>query len=495
MKTNESKTSESKTNDTMADDSTKNESAAHIKNFAGKRVHMVGIGGSSMSGLAELLMKRGYIVSGTDRDEGYMIDVLRRQGASVTVGHNPDAVNGADLVVYTAAISPDNPELVRARALNIPLLTRAELLGQLMQGHEQAVGVCGAHGKTSTSAMLAQALIGAGFDPTVHLGGRFDAIGGSTRIGDERMFVAEACEFNASFLQLRPTIAVVLNIDADHLDFYRDIEHIQETFEKFASLIPPDGIVIGNGDDPRVKRLMDNAHCRVSSFGLKDTNDWHPEGLTLDERGRPRFKVIHNGQHVADASLTVYGEFSVYNALAALAAAVELGAEPERAAAALNAFQPVHRRFEITGTVDGVTLVHDYGHNPPEMRNAMRVAKMQLSDPKQHLWAVMQPHTYSRLKGLFADYIHCCDDANTILVTDIYAARESDPGDIHSTMLVDAMRRDGLDAVHTPTFDDTERYLREHWHPGDLVLTMGCGNINLLNAQIQAHGSSTAKDA
>ncbi|MDR2657210.1 MAG: UDP-N-acetylmuramate--L-alanine ligase [Oscillospiraceae bacterium] len=475
------------TNDTTSD---MIEAAPHIKDFAGKRVHMIGIGGSSMSGLAELLMKRGYMVSGTDRDDGYMIGILRGQGANVTIGHDPEVVDGADMVVYTAAIAQDNPELVRARELNIPTITRAELLGQLMQGYEQAVGVCGAHGKTTTSAMLAQALIGAGFDPTVHLGGRFDAIGGSTRIGDETMFVAEACEFNASFLQLRPTIAVVLNIDADHLDYYRDIEHIQETFETFAAMLPDDGVVIGNGDDPRVRRLMDNARCRKISFGLKDTNDWYPDNLVLDERGRPKFGVVHDGKRVADAALAVYGEFSVYNALAALAAAVELGAEPERAAAALNAFQPVHRRFEITGTVDGVTLVHDYGHNPPEMRNAMKVAAMQ---PHNHLWAVMQPHTYSRLKGLFADYIHCCDEANTILVTDIFAAREVDPGDIHATALVDAMRGQGLDAVYTPTFDDAERYLRQHWHPGDLVLTMGCGNINLLNAQIEAHGDTREK--
>ncbi|MDR1570824.1 MAG: UDP-N-acetylmuramate--L-alanine ligase [Oscillospiraceae bacterium] len=462
---------------------------AHIRDFAGKRVHMIGIGGSSMSGLAELLLKRGYVVSGTDRDEGYMIELLRKQGANVSVGHNPEAVEGADIVVYTAAIAKDNPELARAEELSIPTLTRAELLGQLMQGHEQSVGVCGAHGKTTTSAMLAQALIGAGLNPTVHLGGRFDAIGGSTRVGGEKLFVAEACEFQASFLQLRPTVAVVLNIDADHLDYYRDIDHIQETFEQFAALLPEDGTIIGNGDDPRVRELMSRAKCNTASFGLDERNDWHPGDLHMDERGRPRFKVIRDGEHIADLALEVYGKFSVYNALGALAAAVCIGADPMRAADALNAFQPVHRRFEITGTVDGVTLVHDYGHNPVEMRNALGVAALQ---PHNRLWAVMQPHTYSRVKRLFNDYIHCCDDADFVLVTDIYAAREADPGDINSAMLVKAMRDAGVDAHHTPTFDDTESFLRKRWQPGDMALTMGCGNINLLNAQIQAHGNASA---
>ena len=460
---------------------------SHIKDYKGKRVHMIGIGGSSMSGLAELLIKQGYVVSGTDRDNSYMTDLLRKQGADVTIGHDPDAVNGADIVVYTAAIASDNPELQRARELNLPMLTRAELLGQLMQGYKHAVGVSGTHGKTTTSAMLAQALIGAGLNPTVHLGGRFDAIGGSTRIGGEEIFVAEACEFQASFLQLRPTVAVILNIDADHLDFYRDIQHIQDTFEEFVSLLPPDGTVIGNGDDPRVREIMSRAKCNTASFGLDPSNDWHPSELTMDERGRPRFKVIRDNEHIADLALEVYGKFSVYNALGALGAAVCIGADPHRAADALNAFQPVHRRFEITGTVDGVTLVHDYGHNPVEMQNAMSVAAMQ---PHNRLWAVMQPHTYSRVKRLFTDYIHCCDVADFVLVTDIYAAREVDPGDISSEMLIDAMRDAGVNATHTPTFDDTEAYLRAHWQPGDMVLTMGCGNINLLNAQIQAHGDS-----
>ena len=439
----------------------------HIRDFMTARVHMIGIGGSSMSGLAELLLKRGCAVSGSDRDEGYMIELLRKQGATVYIGHAAENAAGANLVVYSAAISNDNPELQYAFHNNIPTLTRAKFLGQLMEGFENAVAVAGTHGKTTTSAMLAQALIGSGLDPTVHLGGRFDAIGGSTRIGGDKIFVAEACEFNASFLEMSPTVAVILNIDADHLDFYRDIDHIQATFEQFAARLPNDGTVIGNGDDPRVRELLSRAKCNTASFGLDPANDWHPEDLVMDERGRPRFKVIRDGEHIADLALQVYGKFNVYNAL--------------------GAFQPVHRRFEITGTVDGVTLVHDYGHNPVEMAGAVSVAAVQ---PHKTLWAVIQPHTYSRVKKLFKDYIHCCDEADKVLVTDIYAAREIDPGDISAAMLVDEMRKDGIDAYHTPTFDDTEKFLRENWKSGDMVLTMGCGNINLLNSQIQAHGDT-----
>lgn len=459
----------------------------HIRDYVGKHVHMIGVGGSSMSGLAELLLRRGYRVSGSDRDDGYVLETLRKAGADVQVGHRAENVSGADLVVYTAAIPQDNPELSAARADSIPTLTRATLLGQLMQGYEQAVGICGAHGKTTTSAMLAQALLGAGLDPSVHIGGRFDAIGGSTRIGSDYCFVAEADEFQASFLQMRPTIAVLLNIDADHLDFYRDIDHIQKTFETFVSLLPVTGYVVGNGDDPRVRTLMDTAHCRPVSFGLGTQNDWHPADLRYDEEGRPRFAAIYMGRPVAEMALQVHGEFSVFDALAALAAAHVLGADIGKAAAALNAFTPVHRRFELTGIVDGVKLYHDYGHNPVEMRNALTVAKMQKHN---RLWAVMQPHTYSRVKTLFNDYIGCCDAADEVLITDIYAAREKDPGDINTGMLVEAMAKTGRTAHWTPTFDDTEAYLRAHWQPGDLVLTMGCGNINLLNDQILRNGDS-----
>lgn len=445
---------------------------------------MIGIGGSSMSGLAQMLQEKGYRVTGSDNLETYTTKHLREIGIPVVIGHRPENVQGADMVVYTIAILPDNPERLEVEWLHLPNIERAVLLGQLMEGFQVAIGVCGAHGKTSTTSMLSQVLMETGIDPTIHIGGSLDFIGGSTRIGKSGTFLAEACEFNASFLHLRPTVAVVLNIDADHLDFYRDIEHIQETFGKFLALLPEDGLAIGNGDDARVMELLKELHCETETFGFAETNDWQPSNLQEDELGRASFDLMFRGEILGHVDLRVAGFFHVLNALASLACAHSQRADMGAACAALSHFEGVHRRFEHTSTIDGVKLYHDYGHNPTEMRNILSVAVRQ---PHNRLWAVMQPHTYSRVKRLFDDYLLCTKDADITLVTDIYAAREKDPGDIKAEQIVEGMRRSGVNAIHTPSFADTEKYLRENWQEGDLVLTLGCGNINQLNEQIWEH--------
>ena len=458
-----------------------------IRDFQGKRVHMIGIGGSSMSGLAGLLKQRGYLVSGSDNYDSYHVRAVREGGIDVKIGHRPENVHGADLVIFSAAISPENPERQEAARLGIPQMERSMLLGQLMQGYDQAVGVSGTHGKTTTTAMLSKILVDCGMDPSIHIGGDYDYIGGSTRLGSKEVFVAEACEFHSSFLEMHPTVAIVLNIQEDHLDYYKDLDDIANAFRTFVGLVPPQGVFIGNGDDENVRRIMAQAACRGESFGFGESCDWRPEDLTLDGEGLPSFTLSFRGQPVCGVKLRVAGRFNIMNAMAALAAAHALGADMQKAAQALSTFENVHRRFELTSVTDGVKVYHDYGHNPVEMAGALSVAKLQR--PKR-LWAVMQPHTYSRVKRLFKDYIHCCDDADEILITDICAAREVDPGDINSRMLVDAIAATGQHVHLTPTFDDTEQYLRAHWQPGDLVLTMGCGNINVLNEQIRQHGDT-----
>jgi len=451
---------------------------------------MIGIGGSSMSGLAQLLFDKGYQVTGTDNLETYTTKRLREHGIPVVIGHSAKNVLHADLVVYTIAILPDNPERIAAEGFGIPSIERAILLGQLMEGFPTSIGVCGTHGKTTTTAMLSQILMDTKMDPSIHIGGSLDYIGGSTRIGKSGIFLAEACEFNASFLHMRPTIAIVLNIDEDHLDYYRDIDHIQETFGRFLALLPANGIAIGNGDDLRVVKLFETLHCSTVTFGFSDDNDWTPMNLCYDSHEYASFDVAYQGQILGHVRLSVPGAFQVFNALASLACACAQHADMPFACDALSHFLGVHRRFEHTSTIEGIQLYHDYGHNPAEMRNILSVAVKQ---PHNRLWAVMQPHTYSRVKRLFNDYLTCTEVADFTLVTDIYAAREKDPGDISSQQLVAGMQARGIHATLTPNFSDTEDYLRAHWQKGDLVLTMGCGNINQLNDQMWEHEQERLK--
>ena len=456
----------------------------HISDYPGGKIHLIGIGGSSMSGLAEMLIDKGYQVSGSDRDETYLVHFVREKGADVMIGHRAENIHGADMVVYSAAISADNPERREAERLGIPSIERAVLLGQLMEGFPLSVAVCGAHGKTTVTSMISQILLENNMDPSIHIGGRLDAVGGSTRVGHSQIFVAEACEYNRSFLHMNPTVAVVLNIDADHLDCYKDIDEIEDTFGRFLALLPPDGTAIGNGDDPRVRRQAEKLQCRKIWFGFGKNNDWYPENFREDSRGYASFDLYHSGEKAAEISMSVPGRFNVLNALAAVAAASVLNVEPAEAVRSLSHFAGAHRRFEKTDEIDGVEVFHDYGHNPAEMRNAVSIARKRC---RGRLWAVMQPHTFSRVRTLFEQYLTCTEEADITLVTDICAAREPDPGDLNSGMLVEGMQNNGIQAVWTPSFDDTEQYLKEHWQPGDLVITMGCGDINLLNDQIHRH--------
>lgn len=457
---------------------------AHIRDYAGRTIHLIGIGGSSMSGLAQLLLNKGYRVQGSDRSDGYLMQDVRDAGARVMIGQRAENVRGADLVIYSAAIAKDNPERAEAEKLGIPSLERAELLGQLMESSETPIGVCGAHGKTTTTSMLALILMHCGKDPSIHIGGKLDAVGGSTRVGHSGVFLAEACEFNRSFLHMPCRMAVVLNIDADHLDCYRDLDEIEETFGQFLHMLPNDGVAVGNGDDERVVRQLHRLTCRSVTFGFGADCDYRAADCAEDDQGCFRFSLMKGDAHLTDVVMRVPGRFNADNAMAAMAAAIELGCDPVAAAEAIGQFTGAHRRFEKTGELNGAEMFHDYGHNPAEMRNAVSIARKRC---KHTLVAVMQPHTFSRVKSLFDDYLTCTAEADITLVTDICAAREKDPGDINSGMLVDGMRAHGIRAFWTPSFDDTEAWLRAHLQPGDLALTMGCGDINMLNGQIERH--------
>lgn len=465
--------------------------AAHIRDYQGGRVAFVGIGGCSMSGLAGLMKELGYQVTGSDRTASHKTEHLEAQGIPVSIGHRPENVRGADLVVYTAAIPSDNPERAEARRLGIPQLERATLLGQLMEGYTQAVGVSGTHGKTTTTAMLSQVFVECGVRPTVHIGGELDAVGGSTLLGDKEFFITEACEFAGSFWQFKPTIALILNIDEDHLDFYKDIDDIENAFHRFAGLTPQEhGWVVGWGDDQRVRSVMERSNRHTRSYGLSPHNELRAEQLSYDELGRAHFTATLFGHPLCEVDLAVSGAHNVLNALAAIAVSSICQLPMQQVASSLSRFTGAHRRFELTSVTDGVNVYQDYGHNPAEIKNALSIAKLQ---PHRTLWAVWQPHTYSRTKKLFSQFLDAFHDADQVLVTDICAAREQDPGDIASSMLIQPLRDHGSPAHLTPSFDDAEAFLRAHWQPGDLVVTLGCGDIDLLNEQIKLHGDTPGK--
>lgn len=458
-----------------------------IRNYQGRHVHFIGIGGSSMSGLAGLLKEEGYAVSGSDKTRSHKTDHLAEKGIEIRIGHAAENIRGADVIVYSAAISPDNAERAEARRLGIPEIERCDLIGQLMSGSKFAVGVSGTHGKTTTTSMLAQAFLSAGADPSIHIGGELDFIGGSTRRGDGSDFICEACEFKESFLHFKPTIAIITNIDEDHLDFYGDIEHIEAAFHKYAALLPEHGWCVAWGDDPRARRVCLQSRCNHMTYGRGEDNDLRPENLTYDEQGHARFDAALHGEKLGHFRLGVASEANMLDALAVIAVCHIRGLDMGKVSDALEHFVGAHRRFELTSRTDGVKCYTDYGHNPAEIKNALKIASLQ---PHRELWSVFQPHTYSRTKTLFDQFLETFDLADHVLVTDICAARETDPGDISAEMLIKPLRARGLDAVLTPSFDDAEAYLRSHWQAGDLMVSHGCGDIDLLNEQIARNGDT-----
>ena len=447
--------------------------------FTGGHIHMIGIGGASMCGIALLLKIRGFSVSGSDRIDGDNVKMLRENGVSITVGHNANNTDGADLIVYSMAIPDDHVELKAARQKGIPVIERSVLLGQLSEEFKTSLAVCGTHGKTTVTSMLAQILVEAGMDPTIHIGGVLDVIGGSIRSGGNELFLTEACEYRRNFMNVRATDAILLDIDTDHLDYYRDIDEIESSFGDFMKKLPEDGWALGNGDDERVARLLSALPCRSETFGTKEGCDYRMKDVAEDDEGYVMFHMYYKDHALCTVHTGVPGMFNAMNALSALATAHHLGVDMKTAASSIRAFRGAHRRFEKTGTLKGAELFHDYGHNPAEMRNAIHIARKRCKNGR--LWAVIQPHTFSRVKTLFPDYLNCAEEADTVLVTNIFAARESDPGDIDSGRLVEGMKKNGIDARLTPTFEDAAALLNSDLKKGDLVITLGCGNIYMLN--------------
>ncbi len=441
-------------------------------------VFFSGIGGISMSGLAKILMSRGFKVSGSDRTASPLTDMLSSEGALVTIGQKAENITpDVDLVVFTAAIHPDNPEYIRTAELGIPSLTRAQLLGQIMRGYRLPVAVSGTHGKTTTTSMLSEILIGAGTDPTLSIGGVLPSIGGNVRIGGSDYFVAEACEYTNSFLDMYPGIGIILNIDADHLDFFRDLEDIRHSFRRFADLIPDDGCLIINSEIPDIEEITGSLSCRVIRYGSDSSCDLWPEEISFDENAHASYTLRTGGGGAYDGlrvMLGVPGKHNISNSLAALAAADILGVCPSAAAAALEGFKGTVRRFEYKGTLNGVKIVDDYAHHPTEIAATLAAAA---NMPHEAIRCIFQSHTYSRTKALLDDFGRALSAADQVIVAEIYPARETDTLGMSAKVLADKINEYGGNAVAPGSFEDIKKFVLENCRKGDVLITMGAGNV------------------
>ena len=448
-----------------------------------QRIHFVGIGGIGMSGIAEVLLTLGYSVSGSDLKLTPLTDRLANLGASLHAGHLPEHVHGTPLVVTSSAIRPDNPEVVEARSLGLQVIPRAEMLAELMKLKE-SIAVAGAHGKTTVSSMVAVLLASAGLDPTAVIGGRLDAFGSNARLGKGRLMVVEADESDGSFLHLEPTLAVITNLDREHLDHYRDMDEIEDAFLSFAGKIPAEGAVILCADDERLRRVagrLKPLSRRIISYGFKEDATVRAVKLELKGEGSTFDVLMEEGMR-GSLSLRVPGRHNVLNSLAAVAVGLELRIPFDKIRRGLEAFTGVDRRLQITGVFDGVTLVDDYCHHPSEIRATIEAVL--LRNPRR-LWAVFEPHRYTRTAQLMDEFSRAFKGCARVDVLDIYPASETPLPGVNAERLVDQMRSNGAGSVtYAPESAELiDRIVREA-QPGDLIVTMGAGSISKIASQL-----------
>ncbi len=438
-------------------------------------IYFMGIGGISMSGLAEILLKEGFRISGSDAKESSFTDRLSALGATVVYGQRSENItDDIDCVVYTAAIHPDNPEYRTAMKKQIPMLTRAELLGQMMRRYRRSIAVSGTHGKTTTTSMLSHILVKAGTDPTISVGGVLPLIGGNIRVGGNDTFLLEACEYTNSFLSFSPTMEIILNVEADHLDFFKDIDDIRSSFHRFVERLPEDGTVIIDNRIRAYRELVRDFPGRVVTVGTEGA-DIYAEELLYDEYGCPSFVPVAFGEALSRVQLAVPGEHNIFNALAAIAAGLELGLPAARIREGLQDFRGTVRRFEKKGELNGATIIDDYAHHPQEIEATLRAAEHY---PHRELWCVFQPHTYSRTRALLPEFGRALELSDHVLLADIYAARETDTLGVSAADVERAINADTPGkALYLSSFEEIERYLMEKLSPGDLCITMGAGDI------------------
>ena len=452
------------------------------------KIHMIGIGGVSMSGIAMILKKDGFEVTGSDKNYGDMIDILEKNGIPVFIGSNADLVKDADVVVYTSAINQHDPEFVRAKSLGIPTYERAKFLGLLLKSYEMPICISGTHGKTTTTSMISSIFIDADMDPNVQVGSKYEKLNNTNyRLGNSGYFILEACEYVDSFLNFPHHCATILNIEAEHLDYFSDIEDIKKSFKQFILMLPENGILVINQDDIHCMEVLEDCkdeltrkNVRIFKFSLSDPDAYiYAKNFSVNMKGFYSFDVTdpRNGE-TYNFYLTVPGIHNVYDAIAAITTCQAYGIKFEDMQKSLSKFCGAKRRFEYKKTIaPNVELFDDYAHHPTEIKATLAAAKQ-----KEHnkIIAAFQPHTFSRTKELLDDFAHAFKDADVVLFMDIYAAREVDDGTISSKDVADLVKKNGTEAYYTPTLQDIAEKIKEIEEPGDIVLSIGAGNITHL---------------
>ena len=441
------------------------------------RVHFIGIGGISMSGFAELLLNKGFKVSGSDAHKSKITERLETLGINIVYSNVAENIPAeCDVVVYTAAVHPDNPELMEAKRRNIPCLDRAEMVGDIMLHYKRNISIAGTHGKTTTTSMMSLVLLAAGLDPTISVGGVLDAIGGNVRDGSLNNMVIESCEYTDSFLKFHPTHAIITNIEAEHLDYFKNLETERDSYRKFTELLPADGLLVIGKEIPDYEALFKTVKCPVITYSNHDTSaDYYASDISYNEYDCAEFTLMHKGESLFKVKLNVPGEHNVANATGVCAMALNCGIDASDIVKGLDTFTGTERRFEKKGVFGGVTVIDDYAHHPTEMEATLHAAQKY---PHKTLWCVFQPHTFSRTISFREEICKALSLSDKIILVDIYAAREQDTGVISSRMLADDIKtKYGKDVYYFSSFDEAEKFLLINCEPGDLLITMGAGNV------------------
>lgn len=448
-------------------------------------IHFIGIGGVSMSGLANLALHLGYRVSGSDENtETPSVCHLSEKGALIFTGHRPENVSEqVNLVVYTAAVRADNPEILKAKELGIPALDRAQFLSNLMEKYKDSIAISGTHGKTSTTSMISVIFQSSGKDPTILVGGELPAIGGNFRIGHSEIFITEACEYVDSFLKFYPKTAVILNIEREHMDYFRDMDHVLSSYSSFAGQVKEEGLIIANGDDANVRLALESVPREKIFFGFDPSNEAQIRNKGIDSEGNIFFDLIYEGNLLEHFTLPIPGIHNVYNAAASILASYFNGVEISEIKKALASYAGVGRRFELKGHFKGARIYDDYAHHPSELR-----ATLEAAEGLRHnrLYTVFQPHTFTRTKEFLSIFAESFAASDVVIISDIYPSREKDTGLVHAKDLVAAIRTTGKEALYIGDMESIEHYLTEQLQPEDVLLLIGAGDIYKISEHLLA---------